>query len=50
MGYLVLIFVEHKILVIIGSVVFALLSERGKAGRDEETVTEDSRGDTESVE
>lgn len=50
MGYLVLIFVEHKFLVIIGSVLFVLLSERGKAGRDEETVTEDSRGDTKSME
>ena len=50
MGYLVLIFVEHKFLVIIGSVLFALLSERGKAGRDEETVTEDSRGSTKSME
>lgn len=37
-GYLVLVFIEHKVLIIIGSVLFALLSETGKVGKDEETI------------
>lgn len=37
-GYLVLVFIEHKVLIIVGSVLFALLSETGKVGKDEETI------------
>lgn len=37
-GYLVLVFIEHKVLIIVGSVLFALLIEIGKVGKDEETI------------
>lgn len=50
MGYLVLVFVEHKMLIIVGSAFLAFLSVTGKVGKDEEADSEISESSTEGRE